>query len=101
MIKVIHSYEEFKREVGQGKVLVDFFATWCGPCKMVAPIVDEIAAENDDVTVLSVDVDQVGEAAADFNVASIPTIIYFENGKPLRTQIGYAPKQRLLALIGK
>ncbi len=101
MKKVIQSYAEFKEELVKGKVLVDFFATWCGPCKMVAPIVDQIAEENPDITVLSVDVDLVGEAAADFNVASIPTIIYFENGKPMRTQIGYAPKQRLLALIGK
>ena len=101
MKKEIQSYEEFKAEIASGEVLVDFYATWCGPCKMIAPIVSQIAEEYPELKVLSVDVDEVPQAAADHGVSSIPTLLYVNNGKVDRVHVGYAPKPALLKLIGR
>ena len=82
-------------------VLIDFFATWCGPCSMVSPIVDEIAQERNDIKVCKVDVDEQGELAAAFGVSSIPTLVVFKNGKITAKQIGALPKPGILALLDK
>lgn len=82
-------------------VLIDFFATWCGPCSMVSPIVDEIAQERSDIKVCKVDVDEQGELAAAFGVSSIPTLVVFKNGKITAKQIGALPKPGILALLDK
>ena len=76
------SAENFKQEVleAKGKVLVDFFATWCGPCRMLSPVVDEVAEERTDVKVGKVNVDEQPDLAAQFGVMSIPTLLLFENG---------------------
>lgn len=81
MIKKLNS-ENFAREVidNDGKVLVDFYADWCGPCKMVAPILDEIAREHGEITVGKVNVDDCPELAIRYRVASIPTLILFDKG---------------------
>ena len=81
-------------------VLIDFWATWCGPCRMIAPIVEEIAEERDDIKVCKVNVDTAGEIAAQFGVMSIPTLILLENGKVKATSVGYKPKKEILALLG-
>ena len=101
MKKEIQSYEEFKAEIASGEVLVDFYATWCGPCKMIAPIVASIAEEHQDIKVLSVDVDEVGEAAAAYRVNSIPTLLYIKDGQVVNTHVGYAPKPVLLRFINR
>ncbi len=80
-------------------VLIDFFATWCGPCRMVSPIVDEIAEERDDIKVGKVDVDVSGELAARFGVSSIPTLIVMEDGKVTGKIVGYRPKDEILELL--
>ncbi|GAA4669825.1 thioredoxin [Gordonia humi] len=78
-------------------VLVDFWATWCGPCKMVAPVLDEIARDNGEkLTVAKVDVDANPAIARDFQIMSIPTMILFENGKPTKTIQGAKPKAAIL-----
>ncbi|MBE6750220.1 MAG: thioredoxin [Ruminococcaceae bacterium] len=81
------------------KVLIDFFAEWCGPCRMVSPIVDEIAEENPQWLVAKVNVDEEPELAAAFGVASIPTLVVMENGKIVSQSSGARPKAQILALL--
>lgn len=100
---VVHiTKENFSQIVNQSekKVLLDFWASWCGPCRMVAPIVEEIAAENEDIIVGKIDVDAEMELAASFQIASIPTLIVMENGKAIAKAIGYRPKADLEKLLG-
>jgi len=79
-------------------VVVDFWATWCGPCKMVAPVLDEIAGENKDrLTVAKLDIDANPATARDYQVMSIPTMIVFQDGKPVKQIVGAKPKAALLS----
>ena len=79
-------------------VVVDFWATWCGPCRMVAPVLDEIAGENKDkLTVAKLDIDANPETARTFQVMSIPTMIVFQDGKPVKQIVGAKPKAALLS----
>ncbi|MBR5020757.1 MAG: thioredoxin [Oscillospiraceae bacterium] len=80
-------------------VLLDFWAVWCGPCKMIAPILAEIAEEREDVVVGKVDVDSEMELAMQFGVSSIPTLVVIRNGQPVNKAVGYMPKEKVLALL--
>ena len=93
--------DNFEEKVvnAQGKVLLDFWATWCGPCRMIAPIVEEIAAENPGITVGKVNVDEEMELAIQFGVVSIPMLVVMENGEIVNKSVGYAPKAELLKLL--
>lgn len=82
-------------------VLLDFYADWCGPCRMVAPIVEEIAAENDDIVVAKVNVDDQPELASEFGVFSIPTLVVLKDGKVAAKSAGAKPKAQILAMLGK
>ncbi|MFN4293559.1 MAG: thioredoxin [Thermoflexales bacterium] len=87
-------------EKSKGVMLVDFWAEWCGPCKMIAPIVEQIAEENaGKLTVGKLDVDANGETAMKFGVMSIPTLILFKDGEPVERLVGYRPKEQLMAKI--
>ncbi len=82
-------------------VLIDFFANWCGPCRMVSPLVDEIAEERSDIKVCKVDVDEQGELAAQFGVSSIPMLVVLKNGKITAQNIGAVPKPAILEMLDK
>ncbi len=99
VIKITKDNFEEKVLKSQEKVLLDFWATWCGPCKMIAPILDEIAEENEWLTIAKIDVDEQPELAIKFGVASIPTLIVMENGEQVARQIGYRPKEDVLKLL--
>lgn len=80
-------------------VLLDFWATWCGPCRMVAPVVEEIAAERPDYLVGKINVDEEMELALEFGIISIPTLIILKNGEVARKVVGYRPKPEIEALL--
>jgi thioredoxin 1 len=82
-----------------GLVLVDFSATWCGPCQMLAPIIDEIEKERPDVHVIKVDVDSNPEISNQYNVSSVPTVIVFNNGQVKATVVGFRQKQEYLKAL--
>ena len=96
MLKHIKDSAEFNNETAKGKVLVDFFATWCGPCKMLSPILEKIASEHEDLTVLKVDVDEVGDVAAQYGIRRIPPLILFEDGKAVDMKLGFMPEESVL-----
>lgn len=98
-IKVLDN-KNFKNVIGNGIVLVDFWAPWCGPCKMIAPVLNEIAeTESDKVTVAKVNVDHQQQIAGKFKVKSIPTLIMFKDGKEINRFVGYKPKRFLMKQV--
>ena len=91
----------FQQEVLQSDkpVLIDFWANWCGPCRMIAPIVEEIAQEREDIKVVKIDVDEARELAIQFQIASIPTLVAMEGGKITGQSIGVKPKDKILEMF--
>jgi len=98
---IINNTDEFNKEIKDGVVLVDFFATWCGPCKMLSPIVDEVSDEITDVKFIKVDVDQLSDIASNYNIMSIPTLIIFKDGNVVAKQMGMLPKEGLIDFINE
>ena len=93
--------QNFEKEVTSSEkpVLIDFWASWCGPCRMLSPIVDEIAEEHTDIKVCKVNVDDEQELAGRFGVMSIPTLIVIQNGQLKNKSVGVIPKEKILSLI--
>jgi thioredoxin 1 len=100
-INITKSNYEAEVQHSQLPVLLDFWAPWCGPCRMVAPIVEEIAAENEDIKLGKINVDEEMELAVQFGIVSIPTLIVVEGGQVTGKIVGYRPKADILKLLGK
>ena len=102
MIKHINE-KEFNMEVlkEEGIVVVDFFATWCGPCKMLAPVLEDVQEEMKNVKIVKVDIDENPNVASDYKVKKIPTIKVFKNGEEITTNVGFLPKGALVEMINK
>ena len=99
---VVHiTNETFEKEVMQaeGKVLEDFWASWCGPCRMLGPVIDQLGSELTDVKVCKIDVDANQDLAAKYKVETIPTLVVFEGGKEVKRSVGVQPKPAILAML--
>lgn len=98
-MKIVNT-QEFNELMNEKAVLVDFFATWCGPCKMLSPVLEGVAEKmKDKVTIIKVDVDRSPDLAAKFGVMSVPTMIMFKNGRQVDAFSGYMPEANLMANI--
>jgi thioredoxin 1 len=94
--------QTFTSETASGLVLADFWATWCGPCKMIAPVLDELDAEmGDKVKIVKLDVDENPQTAANFGVMSIPTLLVIKNGEVVDKVVGFQPKEALAGVLQK
>nr|WP_328286484.1 thioredoxin [Ureibacillus manganicus] len=98
---IVHVTDQnFNEEIANGVVLVDFWATWCGPCKMIAPVLEEIDAEiGDQVKIAKLDVDNNQATAAEYQVMSIPTLLLFKDGQQVAKTVGFQPKEALIEFI--
>ena len=103
MAATVVTKDTFEAEVLQSQkpVLVDFWATWCGPCKMLSPLVEAISEENDQIKVCSINVDDEPELAMQFKVSAIPTLLAFENGEVINRSVGFVQKPQILGLFQK
>ena len=96
MIKHVTSLEELEKEIKNGDVLLDFFATWCGPCRMLAPVLEGLDKKGDfKVQIVKVDTDEAPELAMSFNVETIPTLFYFSEGKAVRRYSGFLREDQI------
>ena len=102
-MKVIDINNNFEEEVldSTKKVLVDFNAEWCGPCRMIAPVLEKIAKENDNIKIVSVNVDNNNELAREYNVFSIPCLVVIKDGKEINRSVGLISKKEIEELIGE
>ena len=102
-MSVLHITEQFEEEVlkSEKPVLVDFFAEWCGPCKMMAPILEQLSGEKEDVKFAAVDVDGAERLAIKYGISSIPRMIFFKNGEEADRVVGAVPKQKLMDVVSK
>ena len=98
MAKIINS-QEFDNTIESGVVVVDFFATWCGPCKMLSPVIDELSGELENVNFVKVDIDQSMDLAQKFKIVSVPTLKVFKNGEEVDTSMGFMPKEVLKSKV--
>lgn len=99
MIKLLEKTEDFKKEIEEDTVLVDFFATWCGPCKMLAPVLEAYEKNNQDIKILKIDVDSHPDLAKEFTIMSVPTLMVFKDGKQVKKESGFRNTNELDELL--
>ena len=99
MLININNSESFEEVIKDGLTLVDFYATWCGPCKMLSPVVEQISDEFEGAKFIKVDVDEMADIAVRYKIEVVPTLIVFKNGSELRRSSGYREKEGVLALL--
>lgn len=99
MLIYLENIDDFDNLIKKDNCLVDFFATWCGPCKMLTPELEDLCEENEDIDVVKIDVDKFPTLAAKFNIRHVPTLIVFKKGVNLKETAGYMDKDALLSLI--
>lgn len=98
---LIKTEEQLKKIISENEnVAVDFFAEWCGPCKMLLPVLDQISTENNNVVICKVNVDDNGSIAEENSVRSIPTVIFYKNGEKVGSNTGYVPKAQFIQILG-
>ena len=93
------SEKEFNNLVSDGMVLVDFYATWCGPCKMLGPVLEELSSDRDELKIVKMDIDQNSNLAKSYGVMSVPTLMLFKNGNMISKQVGFMPKELITKWI--
>ena len=98
MIKHLNNSNEFENEVKEGLVIVDFYADWCGPCQMLAPVLEELEKETS-IKIVKINVDEIPDLARQFRIMSIPTLMLFKDGKFVKKELGYMPIERLREFI--
>lgn len=101
MIKHYDNRINLEEEIKTGKVVVDFFATWCGPCQMLGGELEEMAKENDDITIIKIDIDNHEELAHQYGVIVVPTIYFYQDGELLSRETGFMPKEKMKNLFHK
>lgn len=99
MLVHLENGESLKELISKGVVLIDFFATWCGPCKMLSPELEALSNENSDITIIKVDVDRFPKEASEFNIHVVPTLFIFKDGINKKEMSGYKDKDTLLEII--
>lgn len=100
MVKYVENIDQFKEYVEKGNVLLDFFAEWCGPCKMLTPVLESISKKMEgNLEIVKCDIDKFPEIASAFKVMSVPTLIYFKDGKAITAMSGYMPEPQLMNWI--
>ena len=94
---IIHGNENnFNEDIKKGKVLVDFYATWCGPCRMLGPVLEDLATDRNEIKIIKIDVDENRELAKKYGIMSVPTLMLFNDGVNISTKNGFIPKELLI-----
>ena len=101
-MSIIHlEKENFDELIKEGKVLVDFYAEWCGPCKMLAPILEDVSNERNNIKIIKINTDEFPDLAQKYGIMSIPTLILFDNGKEINKNIGFISKDEVISFINE
>lgn len=98
-MKILENKDDFKDIISKGTVIVDFYADWCGPCKMLGPVLDEFDKENSDVEVVKVNVDDFKELAMEYKIMTIPNLIVFKGGEVKNSSVGFITKEEIKDLV--
>ena len=101
MIEYINDQNKFNEFIKEGTVLIDFFATWCGPCKMLSPVIEQVEGEHPELKVVKVDVDEAPSIAAKYGIQAIPTLFLLKDGKMVDKRMGYLNKNQLESFVTK